>query len=69
MLTKQEREEIAKRCNQGIYPNEYGIYTSIYERLIGETVPRDTSAAEDFITILNRIKDLCDITLSDGNGI
>lgn len=60
MLTKQEREEIAKRCNQGIYPNEYGIYASIYERLIGETVPCDTSAAEDFITILNRIKDLCD---------
>lgn len=63
MLTRKERENIAKRCKQlkeESYTEDYADYDDIYCSVIGEPVPKYTEEEEDIRTVLDRIIDLCD---------
>lgn len=55
MLTKQERATIAKRALDLDFTEE----DSLYEVLIGEKMPDDTSYVEDNKTVKNRLIELC----------
>ena len=56
MLTKQEREEIAKRFKSCTKVD----FSDIYRGLFGIPTPKETTIGEDDKATLNRILDLCD---------
>ena len=56
MLTKQERAVIAERLRKPTYI----IDDDLYEAIIGEEIPDDTSIKEDSEVIKTRLIELCD---------
>ena len=56
MLTKQEREEIAKRFKSCTKVD----FSDIYRGLFGRSTPKETTIGEDDKATLNRLLDLCD---------
>ena len=56
MLTKQERAVIAERLRKPTYI----IADDLYEAIIGEEIPDDTSIKEDSEVIKTRLIELCD---------
>ena len=56
MLTKQEREEIAKRVKSCTKVD----FSDIYRGLFGRSTPKETTIGEDDKATLNRLLDLCD---------
>lgn len=56
MLTKEEREEIAKRFKSCTKVD----FSDIYRGLFGRPTPKETTIGEDDKATLNRLLDLCD---------
>ena len=56
MLTKQEREEIAKRFKSCTKVD----FSDIYRGLFGIPTPKETTIGEDDKAVLNRLIELCD---------
>lgn len=57
MLTKEERAVIAERANEFTYR-----FSSIYEVLLGHTVPDNTTTEDGYRFMISRIIDLCDVS-------
>lgn len=64
MLTKEEREAIAKRLHECDYLYD----NALYQILFGHNVPGDTTFEDDSKAILKRLTDLIDPTCHDFGG-
>ena len=60
MLTKQEREEIAERFRNYDKAKYVTLYSGMYDGLLGEHVPKETTVKKDRMELASRILDLCD---------
>lgn len=60
MLTKQEREEIAERFRNYDKAEYVTLYSGMYDGLLGEHVPKETTVKKDRMELASRILDLCD---------
>lgn len=60
MLTKQEREEIAERFRNYDKAEHITLYSGMYDGLLGEHVPKETTVKKDRMELTNRILELCD---------
>lgn len=60
MLTKQEREEIAERFRNYDKAEYVTLYSGMYDGLLGEHVPKETTVKKDRIELASRILELCD---------
>ena len=60
MLTKQEREEIAERFRNYDKAEYVTLYSGMYDGLLGEHVPKETTAKKDRMELASRILELCD---------
>lgn len=58
MLTKQERNDIAKRAVDLDFTED----DSVYKVLIGKEIPDDTTYATDIKVVKERLIDLCDMS-------
>ena len=60
MLTKQEREELAERFRNYDKAEYVTLYSGMYDGLLGEHVPKETTVKKDRMELANRILELCD---------
>lgn len=60
MLTKQEREEIAERFRNYDKAEYVTLYSGMYDGLLGEHVPKETTVKKDRMELASRILELCD---------
>lgn len=60
MLTKEEREEIAERFRNYDKAEYVTLYSGMYDGLLGEHVPKETTVKKDRMELASRILDLCD---------
>lgn len=60
MLTKQEREEIAERFRNYDKAEYVTLYSGMYDGLLGEHVPKETTVKKDRMELADRIIELCD---------
>lgn len=60
MLTKQERAEIAERFRNYDKAEYVTLYSGMYDGLLGEHVPKETTVKKDRMELASRIVDLCD---------
>lgn len=60
MLTKQEREEIAERFRNYDKAEYVTLYSGMYDGLLNEHVPKETTVKKDRMELANRILELCD---------
>lgn len=60
MLTKQEREEIAERFRNYDKAEYVTLYSGMYDGLLGEHVPKETTVKKDRMELAARILELCD---------
>lgn len=60
MLTKQEREEIAERFRNYDKAECITLYSGMYDGLLGEHVPKETTVKKERMELASRIIDLCD---------
>lgn len=60
MLTKQEREEIAERFRNFDKAEYVTLYSGMYDGLLGEHVPKETTVKKDRMELASRILELCD---------
>ena len=60
MLTKQEREEIAERFRNYDKAEYITLYSGMYDGLLGEHVPKETTVKKDRMELASRILELCD---------
>ena len=60
MLTKQEREEIAERFRNYDKAEYVTLYSGMYDGLLGEHVPKETTVKKDRMEHASRILELCD---------
>lgn len=60
MLTKQEREEIAERFRNYDKAEYVTLYSGMYDGLLGEHVPKETTVKKDRMELARRILELCD---------
>lgn len=60
MLTKQEREEIAERFKNYDKAEYVTLYSGMYDGLLGEHVPKETTVKKDRMELASRILELCD---------
>ena len=60
MLTKQEREEIAERFRNYDKAEYVTLYSGMYDGLLGEHVPKETTVKKDRMELASRILGLCD---------
>lgn len=60
MLTKQEREEIAERFRNYDKTEYVTLYSGMYDGLLGEHVPKETTVKKDRMELASRILELCD---------
>ena len=60
MLTKQEREEIAERFRNYDKAKYVTLYSGMYDGLLGEHVPKETTVKKDRMELASRILELCD---------
>lgn len=60
MLTKQEREEIAERFRNYDKAEYVTLYSGMYDGLLGEHVPKETTVKKDRMELASRILKLCD---------
>lgn len=60
MLTKEEREEIAERFRNYDKAEYVTLYSGMYDGLLGEHVPKETTVKKDRMELAARILDLCD---------
>lgn len=60
MLTKQEREEIAERFRNYDKAEYVTFYSGMYDGLLGEHVPKETTVKKDRMELASRILELCD---------
>lgn len=60
MLTKEEREEIAERFRNYDKAEYVTLYSGMYDGLLGEHVPKETTVKKDRMELASRILELCD---------
>lgn len=60
MLTKKEREEIAERFRNYDKAEYITLYSGMYDGLLGEHVPKETTVKKDRMELASRILELCD---------
>lgn len=60
MLTKEEREEIAERFRNYDKAEYTTPYSGMYDGLLGEHVPKETTVKKDRMELASRILELCD---------
>ena len=60
MLTKQEREEIAERFRNYDKAEYVTLYSGMYDGLLGEHVPKETTVKKDRMELASCILELCD---------
>lgn len=60
MLTKEEREAIAERFKNYDKAEYITLYSGMYDELLGEHVPKETTVKKDRMELADRILDLCD---------
>lgn len=60
MLTKEEREEIAERFRNYDKAEYITLYSGMYDGLLGEHVPKETTVKKDRMELASRILELCD---------
>lgn len=60
MLTKEERTAIAERFRNYDKAEYVTLYSGMYDGLLGEHVPKETTVKKDRMELANRIIDLCD---------
>lgn len=60
MLTKEEREEIAERFINYDKAEYITLYSGMYDGLLGEHVPKETTVKKDRMELASRILELCD---------
>lgn len=60
MLTKQECEEIAERFRNYDKAEYTTLYSGMYDGLLGEHVPKETTVKKDRMELASRILELCD---------
>lgn len=60
MLTKKEREEIAERFKNYDKAEYVTLYSGMYDGLLGEHVPKETTVKKDRMELASRILELCD---------
>lgn len=60
MLTKKEREEIAERFRNYDKAEYVTLYSGMYDGLLGEHVPKETTVKKDRMELASRILELCD---------
>lgn len=60
MLTKEEREEIAERFKNYDKAEYITLYSGMYDGLLGEHVPKETTVKKDRMELASRILELCD---------
>lgn len=60
MLTKKEREEIAERFRNYDKAEYITLYSGMYDGLLGEHVPKETTVKKDRMELASRVLDLCD---------
>nr|DAJ32710.1 MAG TPA: hypothetical protein [Caudoviricetes sp.] len=60
MLTKQEREEITERFRNYDKAEYVTLYSGMYDGLLGEHVPKETTVKKDRMELADRIIELCD---------
>lgn len=60
MLTKQERAEIAERFRNYDKAEYVTLYSGMYDGLLGEHVPKETTVKKDRMELASRILDPCD---------
>ena len=64
MLTKEERAAIAERIGKEF---DYTENDEVYEALIGEEIPDNTTWGTDCKVVRNRLIELCDTSKSEGS--
>lgn len=60
MLTKQEREEVAERFRNYDKTEYVTLYSGMYDGLLGEHVPKETTVKKERMELASRILELCD---------
>ena len=60
MLTKEEREEIAERFRNYDKAEYVTLYSGMYDGLLGEHVPKETTVKKDRMELASHILELCD---------
>lgn len=60
MLTKQERAAIAERFRNYDKAEYVTLYSGMYDGLLGEHVPKETTVKKDRMELASRILELCD---------
>lgn len=60
MLTKQEREAITERFRNYDKAEYVTLYSGMYDGLLGEHVPKETTVKKDRMELASRILELCD---------
>lgn len=60
MLTKEERKEIAERFRNYDKAEYITLYSGMYDGLLGEHVPKETTVKKDRMELASRILELCD---------
>lgn len=60
MLTKEERAEIAERFRNYDKAEYVTLYSGMYDGLLGEHVPKETTVKKDRMELASRILELCD---------
>ncbi len=60
MLTKEERSKIAKRFRNYDKAEYVTLYSGMYDGLLGEHVPKETTVKKDRMELASRILELCD---------
>ena len=60
MLTKEERKAIAERFRNYDKAEYVTLYSGMYDGLLGEHVPKETTVKKDRMELASRILELCD---------
>nr|DAM72751.1 MAG TPA: hypothetical protein [Caudoviricetes sp.] len=60
MLTKEERAAIAERFRNYDKAEYVTLYSGMYDGLLGEHVPKETTVKKDRMELASRILELCD---------